>query len=192
MKKFVTAQALILLSFFSNIAFAAPYYQGIGCNADGTSCLLGVPTHRVTVWYETGKKNDLGEQCENFIARTTQRVQALKAALGDVVDLQYKNFSAAEVTDSATGIKSNIECSVQIHSENANLLLKDQLGKRHFWTCKDKSQPGVCRTEQSTCDQDLAEALKDPTLLQAKVVISGSVLQGVICQVSGIRASLKQ
>lgn len=192
MKKLMSIQIVFSICLFSMVTSAAPYYRGLGCNSEGTSCVFGTPTYRVASWFEVGNKIDLGNQCENFIARIDQRVMALKAGYGEVVNVEYKKFSAHEIEDKSSGLKNSIECFVELHSENGTLLIKNEIGNRHFWTCEDKKAPGFCHVERSVCEQDLVETLQDPTILQAKVMISSSLLQGEICQIRKIRASLKK
>lgn len=181
MKKVLMILSLLLTSSLVN---AAPYYEGPGCNADGTRCLFGLPSDRVVYWTKSGSVDDLGSRCELFIQNIQSRSQKLPNSKGLVLDYRNFTYSWTQVIDNNG--RANIRCRVEIHSENPKYRFKFKSIIKKNWVCESKSDAGICRNYLSDCVKAREQALKDPAVLDATIYRDASLLQGSMCSVSAI------
>lgn len=180
MKKSLTA--LVALFLLSSIGHAAPYYTGVGCNEEGTSCTFGKPSKRVLQWSRQGTVEEMGPRCEKFFANIDARQRVIGTQRN--IELKYKNFNyswiAGQVDENG---QAKIRCHIELHSEIADVKIVGEKVKSLFWVCPDQGAVGICKNYESDCEAIRQQALKDPTVLDATIYRGGSLLQGNICDV---------
>lgn len=185
-----------LIHIFSIMAFtqttqAAPYYEGPGCNEDGTRCIFGTPSGRVLNWSKMGTVEDLGERCEKFISDIENRKNEIVKERDDVV-LQYRNFTLSWSRDLDSKGRAKLICSVELHSEIAHVKMEGRTIKTLNWVCIDRNAGGVCAHYLDECEAMRDEALKDKTILDATIYFNGSLLQGTTCDIVISRFSVSK
>lgn len=180
MKKFVAA--LISVVAFSQVVTAAPYYTGVGCNAEGTKCTFGKPSKRVLNWTKQGTVSELGNKCEKFLANIEGRKNII--AQNRPVVLDYRNFTYSWAKKIDQNGQAEIICQVEIHSELENVKIVSETYKKLNWVCDTKDQPGICAHLKSECEALRDQALQDSTVLDATIYKGGSLAQGEICYVA--------
>lgn len=180
MKKIVTA--LISLMAFSQVVSAAPYYTGVGCNAEGTTCTFGKPSKRVLNWTKQGTITELGNKCEKFLANIEARKSVI--AQQQQVVLGYKNFTYSWSKKIDANGQAQIICHVELHSELENVKIISETYKKFNWVCETKDQPGICAHLRSECEAARDQALQNPEVLDATIYNGGSLAQGDICYVA--------
>ncbi len=180
MKKFM---AVVLgLIAFSQSTFAAPYYTGIGCNAEGTACTFGKPSKRVLNWSKKGTIAELGAKCEKFLENIETRKNVI--AQNQPVVLQYKNFHSSWSSESEPTGQAKIICKVEIHSELENVKIISKTYKSMNWVCDNEQQAGICKHYMRECEAARDQALQDSRVLDATIYLGSSLAQGQICYVA--------
>lgn len=184
MKKSLTA--LVALFLLSSIGQAAPYYTGIGCNEEGTSCIAGKPSKRVLQWSRKGTVDELGSRCEKFFENLEQRQRVIGSQRA--IDLKYKNFTFSWVAgDLDQNGHAKIRCSIELHSEIADVKIVGEKVKSLYWVCENENSGGICKNYESDCETLRQQTLKDPTVLDATIYRGASLMQGNICDVVAAR-----
>lgn len=177
--------AVLFLLVAGNIAQAAPYYTGVGCNEEGTRCTFGKPSGRVLNWSKKGTVQELGERCEKFIANIDARKNEI--AKSQRVELKYKNFTYRWTNDVQEDGRAKIVCSVELHSELADVKFDSKIVKKFYWVCENKDQGGVCAHYFDECETARDEALRDSSVLDATIYRGASLLQGSICEIVTVK-----
>lgn len=183
MKK--TLAALLCVLALGNVAQAAPYYTGVGCNEEGTRCTFGKPSGRVLNWSKKGTVAELGERCEKFINHIEARKNEI--AKSKKVELKYKNFTYSWSRDIQADGRAKIICNVELHSELADVKFDSRIAKKFYWVCENKDSAGVCAHYMSECEAAREEALRDGEVLDATIYLGASLLQGQICEVATVK-----
>lgn len=179
MKKIISA--LISVVAFSQVVTAAPYYTGVGCNAEGTKCTFGKPSKRVLDWTKQGTIAELGSKCEKFLAHIEARKNVI--AQNRPVVLNYKNFTYRWSNKIDASGQAEIVCRIELHSELEDVKIISETYKKLNWVCETKDQPGICAHLRSECEALRDETLQDSTVLDATIYKGGSLAQGEICYV---------
>ena len=158
---------------------AALYYIGVGCNEEGTNCLFGLPSNRVLNWTSKGTAQELGEHCENFIAN----IEARKIELGKNQDLvlKYKNFTRSLTSEIQENGQAKIICSVEIHSERADVKVISQTYRTLNWVCENEQSAGICNHYLKECEDLRQASFSEPGVLDSAIFWGGSLLQGTRC-----------
>lgn len=174
--------ALVSVIAFSQVVTAAPYYSGIGCNAEGTKCAFGKPSKRVLSWSKQGSVTELGNKCEKFLSNIEARKNVI--AQNQNVVLAYKNFTYSWSNKIDSNGQAQIICQVELHSELENVKIVSETYKKLNWVCETKEQPGICAHLRSECEALRDQALTDNAVLDATIYSGGSLAQGDICYVA--------
>lgn len=174
--------AFISLVTFSQVVSAAPYYTGVGCNAEGRNCVFGKPSKRVLNWSKQGTIAELGSKCEKFLANIEARKNII--AQNQAVVLAYKNFTYSWSKKIDAQGQAQIICQVELHSELENVKIVSETYKKMNWVCDSKEQPGICAHLRSECEAVREQALQDSTVLDATIYNGGSLAQGDICYIA--------
>ncbi|MCB0366323.1 MAG: hypothetical protein H6624_06040 [Bdellovibrionaceae bacterium] len=203
-------RALVLFFVFSGWSVslsAAPYYEGVGCNAEGRNCVFGVPTHRVLEWKVRGSRLDLGAKCESFYQRLTEGLNKIEEANDLKGNFTFENFIATTLVDPVTEKPHSIECQIEIHSTREDVLVKGAVTKHRTWILQEleakardncfsastKAQNEKCNRDlKAVCNEDLAEIEADPLGTYPMTGLSASLLQGDMCFVRHIRVEFKK
>lgn len=183
MKK--TLATLFSLMILGNIAQAAPYYSGIGCNEEGTRCTFGKPSGRVLNWSQKGTVQELGEKCEKFIENIEARKNEI--AKSRKIELKYKNFTYGFTRDVQADGRAKIVCSVELHSELADVKFDSKITEKFYWVCENKDSAGICAHYMDECEASRQNALRSSDVLDAKIQLGASLLQGQICEVVTVK-----
>ncbi|WII72144.1 hypothetical protein QJS83_16905 [Bdellovibrio sp. 22V] len=183
MKK--TLAALFSLMMLGNIAQAAPYYTGVGCNEDGTRCTFGKPSGRVLNWSKKGTVQELGERCEKFINNIESRKNEI--AKSQKVDLKYKNFTYSWSSEIEANGQAKIICRVELHSEIPTVKFDSKIVKKFFWVCENKDSAGICAHYFNECEAARDEALRSSDVLDATIYTGASLLQGQLCEIVTVK-----
>lgn len=173
--------SLISLFLVAQNISAAPYYQGVGCNEEGTRCTFGTPSERVLVWSQTGTVQELGERCEGFITQIENRKQDIAKSMA--IDIQYRNFTYRWSNEIQSDGRAKIICRVELHSELENVKLEFKTVKKFNWVCENKNSEGVCAHYFDECEAAKLEALKGENVLDAAIVKGGALFQGQTCNI---------
>ncbi|KHD88446.1 MAG: hypothetical protein OM95_09625 [Bdellovibrio sp. ArHS] len=177
--------AVLFLLMAGNMAQAAPYYAGVGCNEEGTRCTFGKPSGRVLNWSKKGTIQELGERCEKFINNIEARKNEISKS--QKVELKYKNFTYSWSNEIQEDGRAKIVCAVELHSELPEVKFETKSVKRFFWVCENKDSAGVCAHYFDECEAVRDEALRDGSVLDATIYRGGSLLQGNICDIVTVK-----
>lgn len=180
-----TLAALFSLMVMGQIAQAAPYYTGIGCNEEGTKCIAGKPSGRVLKWSKKGTTQELGERCEKFLDNIEARKKVI--AKSRKVELKYKEFHYSWSSELQANGQAKIICSVEIHSEVPDVKIKAKIEQKMFWVCDNKESVGICKHYMSECEAARDQLLRDPSVLDATIYKGASLLQGELCEIAAAR-----
>jgi hypothetical protein len=186
MKKTLLMIALSLLTL-NSVSQAAPYYAGIGCDEEGLRCTFGKPSGRVLKWSKTGTAQELGQQCEHFLNNIETRKNNIAKEMPLV--LKYKNYTYSWSNEVQADGRAKINCNIEIHSELAEVKVQMHKVKDFFWTCDDDRSAGPCAHTMSECERVRDEALSGENVLDSRIYMGGSLLQGRICTVVTARIS---
>lgn len=187
MKKTFFAAGILMFGMLC--AQAAPYYEGPGCDENGENCYFGTPSERVSHWFKKGTVQELGERCDKFIRNIDERKKKITENIP--LDLAYKKFTYRWSDEVQPDGRAKIVCSVELHSENAQVKLPGTVEARFFWTCENESSSGLCLHYVKECEDARDEALKGEDVLDARIQFGASLLQGVICEVATVRARVQ-
>ncbi len=181
-KIWIMAFSLLALS---GGAYGAPYYAGIGCNAEGTRCTFGKPSERVLNWSKRGTAQEMGDRCQKFI----NQIEARKSEIAKArpVVMNYKNFTYRYSQDLDENGHAKIVCQVELHSEIPDVKFDSQSVKRFFWVCQEKNSHGPCAHAWSECEAARDEALLDKDVLDATIYVDASLLQGNMCEIATVK-----
>jgi hypothetical protein len=180
MKKLI-AIAISLMTF-SQVVSAAPYYTGVGCNAEGTKCTFGKPSKRVLNWKKQGTIAELGKKCEKFLENIEARKNVIAQHRPAV--LEYRNFHYSWSKKIDAEGQAQIICEVELHSELENVKIVSETYQKFYYVCENAEQAGICKHLRSECEAVRDQALRDPSVLDATVYNGSSLAQGDICYIA--------
>ncbi|MGE0763203.1 MAG: hypothetical protein AB7N80_07995 [Bdellovibrionales bacterium] len=168
---------LFALIASAHASLAAPYYEQENCNDPNKTCLWGTPSKRVAKVFQLSEaKSKIGNRCELFgIAVQNEIVRASRQMGLKPGALQIQKFTYRDLIDQPSNESHSIDCRLEIHAEDANLVLIKKNTGWHTWI--NPFDPKECVADRNKLFYE------NPLAVGTHYLWGSSLLQGSMCTI---------